>query len=513
MKAEGGSGFPFTPVEFGFICLYLLSLIGIGWLGRRASKEKSLKDFYLGGQGIGFVVLWLTLFATQYSGNTIIGFTGKAAAIGFGWITAVQFMIAIVVSYLLFAPKLHYLAKKHSFITPSDYLNYRFGNRAINLLGTLIMVAALGNFFLAQLTAMGRAVEGLSATNPETAFVMGVICLAGIMLVYETLGGFRAVAWTDAIQGGVLAFGFAILIVMIYAEFGSPAETTALLLENSPEKALPPSGGMLRTWINFVILFGFAGALYPQAIQRVYAARSSTDLRRGLAAMTFMPFLTTLIAVLVGVTVTAHLPEAMEGQKTDTALPVLLSHIKEQSWLGSAVVVLIFAAILGAIMSTGDSALLSISSMLTKDIVQGLLVPKASQKFLTITGKTISAMLVFGLTGLTIFLNQLEGEITLVQLLGMKFDMLIQLAPAFMIAIHWRGMRAWPAFFGMLVGLVFSLSCFGAEADGEGIRAFVKASGFNPGLYGLILNLLISVGGSVILKLLSKSSTRAAHTS
>ena len=100
------------PLPFGlggliFIGCYLLSLIGIGWLGRRASQETSLQDFYLGGKGVGFLVLWLTLFATQYSGNTIIGFTGKSAKIGFAWLTAVQFMIAIVISYQLFAPKLH----------------------------------------------------------------------------------------------------------------------------------------------------------------------------------------------------------------------------------------------------------------------------------------------------------------------------------------------------------------------------------------------------------------------
>ncbi|MEM6916949.1 MAG: hypothetical protein AAF491_10320, partial [Verrucomicrobiota bacterium] len=183
---------PFGTGSLTFIALYLLSLIGIGWLGGRASEEKSLRDFYLGGRGVGFLVLWLTLFATQYSGNTIIGFTGKSAQIGFAWLTAVQFMIAIVVSYGLFAPRLHRLAKKHDFITPSDYLNHRFGSRSLNLLGTAIMVAALGNFFLAQLTAMGRAVEGLSSLEPAKAFAFGVIGLATIILVYESLGGFRA---------------------------------------------------------------------------------------------------------------------------------------------------------------------------------------------------------------------------------------------------------------------------------------------------------------------------------
>ena len=491
------------PLPFGlggliFIGCYLLSLIGIGWLGRRASKETSLQDFYLGEKGVGFLVLWLTLFATQYSGNTIIGFTGKSAKIGFAWITAVQFMIAIVISYQLFAPKLHQLAKRHSFITPTDFLNHRFGSRAINLLATAIMVAALGNFFLAQLTAMGRAVEGLTTFDPDLAFAYGVVFLAAIMLVYELLGGFRAVAWTDVIQGTVLAVGFAVLLVLIFQQFGSPEETTRKLLEHSAEKATPPKGMALRQWINFILLFGCAGALYPQAIQRIYAAKSSRALRRGLAAMSFMPLCATLIAILVGVTVAAHLPESLEGAKTDTALTVMLRQVAEGGCFGTAIVVLILAAILGAIMSTGDSALLSISSMLTKDIYQGFVSPGASQKRLTMVGKLVSIVLVFSLTALTIYLNQLEGEITLVQLLGMKFDMLIQLAPAFMIGIHWKGMRAGPVFLGMAAGLVFALSFFWVPAEGMGVLSMIKSSGFNPGLYGLVLNLVICVGGSAL---------------
>lgn len=490
---------PFGPGGIAFILFYLGGLIFIGWMGRRASKEKSLRDFYLGGKGVGFLVLWLTLFATQYSGNTIIGFTGKSAQIGFSWLTAVQFMIAIVVSYLIFAPKLHSLAKKHGFITPTDYLDHRFGNRGMNLLATMIMVAALGNFFLAQLTAMGRAVEGLTSIDPDRAFAIGVIGLASIMLLYEMLGGFRAVAWTDVLQGGVLGIGFLTLLVLIFFEFGSPAETTALLFEHSPEKVVPPEGKLLRQWINFILLFGFAGALYPQAIQRVYAARSGRALRRGLAAMAFMPLGATLVAILVGVAVSAHLPDQLEGAKTDTALTVMLSQIQESSWFGAALVVVIFSAILGAIMSTGDSALLSISSMLTRDLYQPWFARNASQEQLTAVGKIFSVVLVVAVTTLTIYLNFREGEITLVQLLGMKFDMLIQLAPAFMIGIHWKGMRAGPTFLGMAVGLVFSLSFFWISGEGDGLLVWIKNSGFNPGLYGVTINLLIAVVGSFLI--------------
>ena len=56
------SKIPLGPAELGGIALYLFSLIGIGYWGMRARKENSLKDFYLAGSGVGFMVLVLTLY-------------------------------------------------------------------------------------------------------------------------------------------------------------------------------------------------------------------------------------------------------------------------------------------------------------------------------------------------------------------------------------------------------------------------------------------------------------------
>ena len=203
------SKIPLGPAELGFIAIYLLSLIGIGYCGMRARTENSLKDFYLAGSGVGFLVLVLTLYATQYSGNTLFAFTGKTYRIGYAWLMSVHFMTAIIVVYLVFAPGLHRLAKRESFITPADFLEHRFSHRPYTVLASITMVVAIGNYLLAQLTAMGLLLQSMTTFEPQTAFVAGVILLAVIMLVYETLGGFRAVAWTDVIQGGILMVGFA----------------------------------------------------------------------------------------------------------------------------------------------------------------------------------------------------------------------------------------------------------------------------------------------------------------
>jgi SSS family solute:Na+ symporter len=489
---------PFGTGAMIFIAIYLLSMVWIGWLGRQAREENSMRDHFIGGSGVGFFVLLLTLYATQYSGNTILGFSGKASRVGFSWLASVHFMTAIVVTYLILAPKLFTLAKKHVFITPTDFLAHRFQHRGLNLLATLVMVAALLNFYLAQLTAMGRAVEGLTTLPPETAFAWGVAVLALIMLAYETLGGFRAVAWTDVIQGGVLAIGFFVLLSLIFAEYGSLEVTTRKLAEMAPAKVLPPKAVEARSWLSYIFLLGVGAALYPQAIQRIYAARSAAALRRSMAVMAFMPLTTALIAVLAGVTAAAHLSGQLSGASTDAVLGVMMRQVQEHSAFGHGLVVLIFAAVLGAIMSTADSCLLSLSSMITKDLYAGFVRPDASQEKLTSLGKWISTIIVLSLASLAIYMNNSGVKFTLVELLEMKFDLLLQIAPAFLIGIHWKGLKAGPVFAGMAAGLVFAISFFWVDDKSGTFMATLKTSGFHPGIWALGLNVVIAVGGSLL---------------
>ena len=85
-------------------------------------------------------------------------------------------------------------------------------------LSTVMMIYALCNYTLAQLKAMGAAVEGITQGAVPSAY--GIVALAIIMVIYETLGGMRSVAWTDVIQGVVLLVGFALLVMIVPTQLG-----------------------------------------------------------------------------------------------------------------------------------------------------------------------------------------------------------------------------------------------------------------------------------------------------
>ena len=198
-----------------------------------------------------------------------------------------------------------------------------------------MMIYALCNYTQLQLKAMGAAVEGITQGAVPSAY--GIIALAIIMVIYETLGGMRSVAWTDVIQGVVLLVGFALLVMIVPTQLGGGLDAVVeKLREIDPAKVQVPDGNGSNTWISYVLLLGCGAAIYPQAIQRLYASRSLQVLKRSLMLMAFMPLTTTLIALICGLTAIVVLP-GLESVETDQVLARILAMVMAQSTLGALV--------------------------------------------------------------------------------------------------------------------------------------------------------------------------------
>ena len=458
-----------------FLAIYLLSLLLVGAAGRMARRENSMADFFLSGRNMGLGVLFMTLYATQYSGNTLIGFAGEAYRDGFRFLVSVTFMTCVVGAYLLYAPKLHRLSRKHEFITVGDYVQHRYGSALLTLLVSGLGIVALGNYVLTNLVAIGRIVE--SATGLPGAFLWGIIGMSIIMVVYETLGGLRSVAWTDVIQGVLLMAGCLVIFGVIQIEYGGLSTAAETLMSDRPDVWVAPDAAEKRQWLSRLALVFFGISMYPHAIQRFYAARDEPTLRRSLQIMAFMPLVTTFLMVVVGIVGAARFP-GLEKNDSDNITLLLLQDMVERFPALRALVVLFLSAAVAAIMSTVDSALLAISSMFTQDIYRQFR-PDAPQARLTAMGKRFSWLVMALMVVVAITQNK-----TIWRLVEIKLELLCQVAPAIMLGLHVRRLTSHAVLAGLVVGCLVTVPPMLGLI--EGIPS--KPWGIHFGVWGLIAN-------------------------
>ena len=214
-----------------------------------------------------------------------------------------------------------------------------------------------------------------------------MLLLTFVVIIYETVGGMRAVAWTDCVQGVMLLVGLTGLLIAVIPTPDHLADLTNKIALTSPEKVAVPTWEISRNWFSTIILIGFSGAVYPHAIQRIYAARSTHSLKRAFSVMVFLPLVTTGIMFLVGI---LAIGELSEGGDPDQVMPALLTMWADQSTLLFGLSVLVITAIVAAVMSTADSVLLSLSSILAKDVIGTTRLPGAAQHRLTRIGKRLA---------------------------------------------------------------------------------------------------------------------------
>ncbi len=471
----------FQALGVSALVVYLGALFVVAEISRRARRDLSPSDHFLAGRQLGVFVLFLTLYATAYSGNSLLGYPGEAYRRGFSWIMAVGFMTSIIVCFHLLVPKLRPLATRWGFVSPGDWVRHRFaddpGLRKLVMGVALLMALALANFLFAQLKAMGELAE--EVTGGLVPYELGVIGLAAMVLFYETRGGMRAVAWTDTVQGLLMLFGLMALLSWLLVGAGGMGTITREIFELRPDAVLVPDGDEVRNWISTILLLGLASVVYPQAIQRVYAAKHGRTLKRAFSLMTFMPLTTTLVVILIGLAAIPRLGE-LTGAEADRVMPLLLGEWAAAGTPSAVAAVMVFIGALAAIMSTADSVLLSLGSVVAEDIVGR----DRRDPGTTRLGKRVAAGILVAMV-----LLAMDRSITLWRLIELKMELLVQCVPAFMLAIHWRGLRAAPTFWGLVVGTIIAVTAVFVGSP--------RIYGFHTGVLSLGVNLLIAVGGSL----------------
>ncbi len=461
-----------------------MSLLVIGWLANRSSHESSIKDYYLAGSSLGFLTLFFTLYATQYSGNTLLALPGKAYRSGFAGLGVMFAVMAVPVVYSSFAPKLNALAQRHRFITVGDFLQWRYQHRLLRALVNIVLVITLVSYALGNFKAIGLLLE--SASGGAVSFVMAVLCLALVMAIYESLGGMRGVVWTDVLQGMMLLCG-CLVIYFAVADVSERDSVTRL-----PGLLHGLEDFFSRQWhatnfFSLIILIGLGAAVYPQAIQRIYAARNDAVLKQSYYLMFFMPLLTSLPMILVGMNVREWLPD-LGDQDSEQVLIYAINRVVDVYPMMSWMLILCLSAALAAIMSTIDSALLSLGSILTGDLLLHRVSLLDGERLHRIS-RMISWCLMMLMAILAIVLPQ-----TIWALMVFKFEILIQLSPGIILGVRYSFIKARAVFVGLVAGIccaVLMKVCADVQILGVQLPDTSRWLGIHSGVWGLLVNVVL----------------------
>ena len=416
-----------------------------------ASRESGdLKGYYVAGKRLPSWVIAFSSNATGESAWLLLGLTGMGYAIGVHafWVILGE-VLGVAAAWIFVARPFKEYTDRFDSITVPDYLTDRFRDTShvFRWLSAVIVLSMVMAYTAAQLTASGRAFDSFLGTG----YTQGVWIGLGIVLFYTTVGGFKAVAYSDFVQG-VLMLGCLIMlpIVGVVAAGGLSEMFSALgaadpaLLRPMGEFGLGPAG--IASAIGFVAI-GLAFLGSPQLLMRFMAARDQKQIVDGgkWAVLCIIGF--DIGAVFAGMAGRTLFP-GLVGLETETILPKMSTALFPAFFTGVFLVV-----VLAAIMSTVDSLLILASSVVVRDVVQKALGSSWSERRLSTLGKAVTV--VIGVAGLAVALREVRMIFYFV--LFAWSGIASAFTPVILCSLFWKRTTKAGAVAGMIGGFVVTV--------------------------------------------------------
>lgn len=447
--------------------LVIIFVVGI-WSGGYLKKSTSFaQDYFLGGRSLGGFVLAMTMTATYGSASSFIGGPGTAYNEGLGWVLLAMSQVATGYFVLMvLGKKFAVVTRRYQALTMVDFLKERYKSKWVVILAAISIIVFLFSAMAAQWIGGARLIESLIGIEYTTALFIFAVSV----LIYVTVGGFRAVALTDAIQGSVMFVGTLILLVaVIIAGGGVPAIIADLTAEN-PNLITPfgSDGSLTPTYVSsFWILVGVGVVALPQIAIRAMSYKSSQSMHRAIIIGTIVVGVIMLNMHLIGVFARPILPGIEVG---DRVMPLIALEVMP-NWLAG----IVLAAPMAAIMSTVDSLLLLVSSTIVKDVYLNYVEPKASDTRVKRLSIGITAIL-----GIIVFIMALNPPDLIIWLNLFAFG---GLEAAFI----------WPIVMGLYWEKGNKYGALGSMVTGVGL--YILSDSFFPqpfGLHSVVLPIVVS---------------------
>ncbi|WP_027407608.1 sodium/pantothenate symporter [Anaerovibrio sp. RM50] len=346
---------------------YMVFMIGISFYVRHQQQSglmnNFVKTYFIGNRDLGGFVLAMTTVATYSSVSSFVGGPGVAWNVGFGWVyMAVVQVTAVFLVLGIFGKRVALLASKFNAVTVVDIIRHRYKSDLLAEISAFIIVLFFCATMVAQFVGGAKLFEAVTGYS----YVTGLILFGAMVVVYTTIGGFRAVAITDTCCAVMMMIGIVMLVYYVLQAGGGYDSIVAHLETNRPDMLEPLSDGKMPygLYLTQWILVGICTIALPQSVVRGLAFKNNKSLVRAMLIGTFV-----VGFMNIGVNLTGILGQGvMTGSPadyggTDSIIPRIVVTAMPATLASIAII-----GPLSASISTISSLLLVGSSAIIKDI-------------------------------------------------------------------------------------------------------------------------------------------------
>lgn len=420
----------------------MLAMLGIGFYFYK--KNKSSEDFYVSGRNMNSWHIGLSVVATDVGGGFSIGLGGLGFTMGISgsWMLFTG-LLGAWLSAVFLIPKISKLGHQHKFFTFPQIFNH-FYNAKVALLAGIISAIGYIGFTSSQVLAGAKLA---SATIDGLSLQWALIIMGVIAVVYTSIGGLKAVIYTDTAQWIILLVG--LIFIGIPIAYHTVGGFEAIKSSLAPEylSLQNISWYQLVNWSVTIIPIWFIGmTLY----QRIYACKSEKEAKKawfiaGVFEWPIMAFMGVILGMLAKVAANQGLFDGITNaasMDSEMGLPILLSTILPIGLMG-----LMLSSYFSAILSTADSCLMAASGNIVTDIIS-----KFSKKDISEKKMLQISQIVTLLVGVFAILLASQMQNVLELMLYSYAFMVSGLFVPVLGALFWKKSNPIAAFWSMLLG-------------------------------------------------------------
>ena len=366
----------------GLTCVFFMGLVA--WISYRRARHSTqdTEGYFLAGRGLSATFIAGSLLLTNLSAEQLIGLNGSAYGFNMsamGW--EVTAAVATVAMAFFFLPR--YL--RGGFTTLPQFLADRYDDD-VRRISVVLFLLGYGLVTIPSVLYAGSVavlklfdVPALTGLSYSSALFLTVICIGAVGALYAILGGMKAVAVSDTMNGiGLLIIGVAVPVLGLQVlGAGDVGEGLRTLTTEHTEKLNaigagddPTPFGTLFTGMVFANLFYWCSNQY--VIQRTLSARSFAEGQKGVLFSGFFKVLVPLFMMIPGV-IAFHL-YGSELASIDLAYPQLVRDTLPVWAMG-----FFLAVLLGAVFSSFNSLINSAATMFTLDVLEPWMSRRAAE--------------------------------------------------------------------------------------------------------------------------------------